>query len=99
MTPRSGAESIKSFLDIPPAPLPLLTPSTADDRAAATQSASVKGDIEPRSQRAVWNETPMPLASPPKWRSLAIGAITGAVGMVTGGDDPDDGDGPRRRTR
>jgi hypothetical protein len=99
MTSRSGAESIKSLLDIPPAPLPLLNPSTAGDDTAATQSASIEGDIEPRSRHAVWDETPMPLASPPKWRSLAIGAVTGAVGMVTGGGDPDDVDGPRKRTR
>jgi beta-lactamase regulating signal transducer with metallopeptidase domain len=99
ITPRSGAESIKSLLDIPPAPLPLLTPSTAGDDTESIQSASVKGDVEPRSQHTVWDETPMPLASPPKWRSLAIGAITGAVGMVAGGVDPDDVGGPRKRTR
>ncbi len=99
MTPRSGAESIKSLLDIPPAPLPLLNASTAGDATTATKSASVKGDVEARSRHAVWDETPMPLASPPKWRSLAIGAITGAVGMVTGQVDPDDIDGPRKRTR
>jgi beta-lactamase regulating signal transducer with metallopeptidase domain len=99
MTPRSGAESIKSFLDTPPARLPLLSPSTASDRTAAIQSASVEGEVEVRSRHAVWDETPMPLATPPKWRSLAIGAITGAVGMVTGQVDPDDVDGPRKRTR
>jgi beta-lactamase regulating signal transducer with metallopeptidase domain len=99
MTPHSGAESIKSLLDIPPAPLPLLTPSTAGDDTESVQSASVKRDVEPRSRHTVWDETPMPLASPPKWRSLAIGAITGTVGMVTGGADPDDVDGPRKRTR
>ena len=43
MTPQSGAESIKSLLDIPPTSLPLLSPSTAGDDAAATQSASSKG--------------------------------------------------------
>ncbi len=98
-TPRSGAESIKSLLDVPPAPLPLLSPSTSGDDTASIESASVKGDVEPRSRHAVWDETPMPLASPPKWRSLAIGAITGAVGMATGQVDPDDVDGPRKRTR
>jgi beta-lactamase regulating signal transducer with metallopeptidase domain len=41
MTPQSGAESIKSLLDTPPAPLPLLSPSTSSDDTAATQSASV----------------------------------------------------------
>lgn len=99
MTSRSGAESIKSLLDIPPAPLPVLSATTAGDDTAVTQCASVKGDVEPRSRHAVWDETPMALASPPKWHSLAIGAITGAVGLVTGQADPDDIDGPRKRTR
>jgi hypothetical protein len=100
MTSWSGTESIKSLLEIPRAPLPLLSPTTAGrDDTAATQTANVKGEVEPRSRNAVWDESPMPLASPPKWRSLAVGAITGAVGMVTGQADPDDIDGPRKRTR
>jgi beta-lactamase regulating signal transducer with metallopeptidase domain len=102
MASRSGAEeSIKSLLDIPPAALPLLSSSIADDDTAATESTSVKEDVGLQSRHAVWDETPMPLASPPKWRTLAIGAITGAVGMVTGQVDPDgmDGHGPRKRTR
>ena len=44
MTPRSGAEeSIKSLLDIPPASLPLLNPSTAGNDTAATESRASKG--------------------------------------------------------
>ncbi|MGC2182379.1 MAG: M56 family metallopeptidase [Terriglobales bacterium] len=100
MATRSGAEaSIKSLLDIPTVTLPLLNPSTADNETAATESSSLKEDLQLQSRAAVWDETPMPLASPPKWRSLAIGAITGAVGMATGRVDPDDIDGPRKRTR
>jgi beta-lactamase regulating signal transducer with metallopeptidase domain len=100
MTPRSGAEeSIKSLLDIPPAALPVLSSSTADEDTGATTPTSVKEDVGLQSRHAIWDETPMPLASPPKWRTLAIGAITGAVGMVTGQVDPDDIDGPRKRTR
>jgi hypothetical protein len=99
MTPRSGAESIKSLLNIPSAPLPVLSLSAAGDDTTATKSASVKRDVEPTTRHAVWDETPMPLASPPKWSSLAIGAITDAVGMATGQVDPDDVDGPRKRTR
>jgi beta-lactamase regulating signal transducer with metallopeptidase domain len=100
MAPRFGAEeSIKSLLDILPATLPLLNPSTAGNDTAATESSRVKRDVELQSRNAVWDETPMPLASPPKWRTLAVGAITGAVGMATGGVDPDDVDGPRKRTR
>jgi hypothetical protein len=97
--PFGAEESIKSLLDIPPATLPLLNPSTAGNDTAATESSRVKGDVELQSRSAVWDESPMPLASPPKWRTLAVGAITGAVGMATGGIDPDDVDGPRKRTR
>lgn len=100
MASRSGAEeSIKSLLDIPPAALPLLSSSAADDDTAATTRTTVKGNVGLESRHAVWDESPMPLASPPKWRTLAIGAITGAVGMVTRQVDPDDIDGPRRRSR
>jgi hypothetical protein len=79
--------------------LPLLNSSIADEGTATTTPTSIKENVEPQSRHAVWDETPMPLASPPKWRSLAIGAIAGAVGMVTGQVDPDDIDGPRKRTR
>jgi beta-lactamase regulating signal transducer with metallopeptidase domain len=100
MTPQSGAEeSIKSLLDMPPAALPLLNSSTADDDTAATGSTSANENVGLPSSHAVWDETPMPLASPPKWRTLAIRAITGAVGMATGRVDPDDIDGPRKRSR
>ena len=100
MRPRSGAqESIKSLLDIPPASLPVLNPSIAGNDSAATESPSLKKDVGLQSRNAVWDETPMPLASPPKWRTLAVGAITGAVGMATAGIDPDDINGPRKRTR
>jgi hypothetical protein len=52
-----------------------------------------------QGQHPPWDEAPMPLARPPKWRSLAIGAITGAVGIAAGQIDVDDVDGPRRRGR
>ena len=64
MTSRFGAEPIKSLLNIPLASLPLLSPSTAGDDTGATQSASIKRDVELRSRHALWDETPMPLASP-----------------------------------
>jgi hypothetical protein len=100
ITPQSGAEgSIRSLLVIPPAALPLLKSSTAGEDAAATRSTPVNESTGLQSQHPVWDETPMPLASPPKWRTLAIGAITGAVGIATGQIDPDDIDGPRKRSR
>ena len=100
MTPQSGAdESIKSLLDVPPAALPLLNLSTVSEDTAPTTSPRVKENVGLPSRHAVWDETPMPLAHPPKWRTLAIGAITGAIGMATGQVDPDDIDGPRKRSR
>ena len=100
MTLQSGTEeSIKSLLDIPPAALPVLNFSTAGEDAAATASPSVKEDVGLQSRHTVWDETPMPLARPPKWRTLAIGAITGAVGLATGQVDPDDIHLPHKRGR
>jgi beta-lactamase regulating signal transducer with metallopeptidase domain len=100
ISPQFGAEeSIKSLLVIPQAALPLLKSSTAGEDTAATRSTNVDESTGLQSQHAVWGETPMPLAKPPKWRTLAIGAITGAVGMATGQVDPDDIDGPRKRSR
>jgi len=100
ISPQFGAEdSIKSLLVIPQAALPLLKSSTAGEDTAATRSTNVDESTGLQSQHAVWDETPMPLASPPKWRTLAVGAITGAVGMATAGIDPDDINGPRKRTR
>ncbi len=93
-----GEESIKVLLDTPPGALPVLNSSTPDDDSPGRES-SVKENIGMQSRHAVWDEAPMPLASPPKWRSLAIGAITGAIGIATGQVDPDDVDGPRKRTR
>ena len=100
ITSQSGAEgSIKTLLDVPPAALPSLALSTVSEDTAPTTSTSVKENVGLPSRHAVWDETPMPLAHPPKWRTLAIGAITGAIGMATGQIGPDDIDGPRKRSR
>src|ERR1700693_1243944 len=100
MTPQSGGEElIKSLLDVPSAGLPSLNLSTVSEDAAPTTSTRVEENVGLPSRHAVWDETPMPLANPPKWRTLAIGAITGAIGMATGAIDPDDIDGPRKRGR
>ncbi len=100
MTSQSGAEgSIKALLDVPPAALPSLNLSTVSEDTAPTTSTRVKENVGLPSRHAVWDETPMPLANPPKWRGLATRAITGAIGMATGQIDPDDIDGPRKRSR
>jgi BlaR1 peptidase M56 len=89
-------QSISSLLDARPASLPLLA-SPASTTAGDTSSTYVQDDET--SPHAVWDEAPMPLASPPKWRTLAVGAITRGVGMATGRVDVDDDDGPHRRGR
>ncbi len=86
-----------SFL---PQSLPVLNSSTsADTSSADTDSTYVSDDVRLRNSHAVWDEAPMPLATAPKWRNLAIGALTGAVGLAAGRIDIDDIDGPRKRTR
>jgi beta-lactamase regulating signal transducer with metallopeptidase domain len=80
-----------------PKALPVLSSSTT--ASVETDSAYVKGDIRQRGSRNIWDESPAPLATAPKWRTLAIRAITGGVGMVAGGIGVDDDDGPRKRGR
>ena len=86
--------------DILPKALPVLSASTAADESTGTDFPSVKGDIKLHTARSVWDESPAPLATAPKWRTLAVRAITGGLGVATGriGVDDDD-DGPRRRGR
>jgi beta-lactamase regulating signal transducer with metallopeptidase domain len=93
-----GEEQINALLETPPVALPALS-SSARDNDSPIESKRVKENVGLQSRRDVWDEKPMPLANPPKWRSLAIGAITGAIGMATGQIDPDDIDGPRKRGR
>lgn len=88
-------QSISSLFDVNPAYLPVLGSASAVENTSETRSTPLEDTPSPK---AVWDETPMPLASPPKWRTLAIGAITRGVGMATGRVDVDD-DGPRRRGR
>jgi hypothetical protein len=91
-------QSINLLLDVRPAALPLLDAS-AVSKEMTESSTPIKGDVGLQSSRAVWDEAPMPLARPPKWRTLVIGAITRGVGMATGGVDVDDADGPHKRSR
>ena len=93
----TSPQSINSLFDVSPASLPVLGSSSAV--ANTSETGSTRALENAPSPKAVWDETPMPLASPPKWRTLAIGAITRGVGMATGRVDVDDDDGPRRRGR
>ena len=101
LAPQSAERSLSLLMEVRPAPLPVLTSSKAGEDTAATGSMQDqdKGDRGLQGQHPLWDEAPMPLARPPKWRTLAIGAITGAVGMATGQVDVDDVDGPRPRSR
>jgi beta-lactamase regulating signal transducer with metallopeptidase domain len=90
-------QSINSLFDVRPASLPLLGSSPAATSTSETSSTRIRDDIT--SPNTVWDEAPAPLASPPRWRNLAIRAITRGVGMATGRIDVDDDDGPRRRGR
>jgi hypothetical protein len=86
--------------DFLPKALPVLSASTAADESMGTDFQSAKGDNKLRKSRSVWDESPAPLATAPKWRTLAVRAITGGLGVAAGriGVDDDD-DAPRRRGR
>jgi beta-lactamase regulating signal transducer with metallopeptidase domain len=100
MTSKSSTpRSISSLLDVPPASLPLLDSSSTATNTGDTSSTRINENVTSPNSHAVWDEAPMPLASPPKWRTLAIGAITSGVGMATGRIDVDDDTGPRKRSR
>jgi beta-lactamase regulating signal transducer with metallopeptidase domain len=92
------SQSINLVLDFPTAPLPQLDTSTTAEGSVETSSTPVTDHTAVQSSRGVWNEAPMPLASPPKWSTLVVGAITGGAGLAAGRIDVDDVDGPRKRT-
>jgi beta-lactamase regulating signal transducer with metallopeptidase domain len=99
MAPRPAAlNSINSVLQFEPAPLPVLGSST---RSHDTIESATRGTDDGGLRRShnVWDEAPMPLARPPKWRSVVIGAITGGVGLAAGRIDVDDVDGSRKKSR
>ncbi len=94
---------IELFLDSQSRSLPVLQESSPEgtSTAEARYTHSERGNDSARLHTSgpAWDESPMPLASPPKWRRLAVGAITGGVALATGGVDVDDVDGPRKRER
>jgi beta-lactamase regulating signal transducer with metallopeptidase domain len=93
----TSPRTISSLFDVSPASLPVLGSSSAI--ANTSETGSTRALENAPSPKAVWDETPMPQATSPKWRTLAIGAITRGVSMATGRVDVDDDDGPRRRSR
>ncbi len=94
--------SVNSILEFQAAPLPLLSSATTAKNAAETSLTyryEVNDDVGLQASHPIWDEAPVPLASPPRWRRLVIGAITGGVGIATGGIDVDDVDGPHKKSR
>jgi beta-lactamase regulating signal transducer with metallopeptidase domain len=94
--------SVNLVLEFQPASLPVLNSATTTKSPAEASSAyreEVNDDVRFHGSNPVWDEAPTPLASPPKWRKLVIGAITSGVGVATGRIDVDDVDGPHKRGR
>lgn len=91
-------QSVSLVLDFPAASLPLLNSSTTTEDIVEPSSRHIIDDAGRQSSPAVWNEAPMPLARPPKWSTLVVGAITGGAGLAAGRIDVDDVDVPRKRT-
>jgi beta-lactamase regulating signal transducer with metallopeptidase domain len=94
-----SSQLITSLLNIRPAPLPSLDSSSTDKNNGETNSTRIHDEVTSPKSHAVWDEAPLPLASPPKWRTLVVGTITGGAGMATGRVDVDDNDGSRKRSR
>ena len=83
--------------------MPVLTSSStvAESRGeiGPLYSDKIDDDSRLRTSTAVWDEAPLTLARPPKWRNLLVRAIVNGVAAATGGVDIDDVDGPRKRGR
>src|SRR5579862_8201943 len=70
--------------DLLPKALPVLSASPTAEANMEADYASVRGDIKLHNSRSVWDESPAPLAAAPKWRTLAVRAITGGLGVAAG---------------
>jgi beta-lactamase regulating signal transducer with metallopeptidase domain len=96
-------QAVDRLLDSQLTSMPVLTNSSTVAESAAearpVYSDMTKDDARLRPSNTVWDEAPTTLASPPKWRSLVVRAITDGVAAAAGGIDIDDVDSPRRRSR
>ena len=99
MSDQSAAlQSLNLLLKSQPSSLPVLN-SSDSTRDAAETGFTVKENAELQRSHDVWDEAPMPLARPPRWRALVVDAIAGGASLATGRIDVDDVDGPRKRSR
>ena len=83
--------------------MPVLTNSSpvaeSPTEMRSVYSDGTDDDARLHPSNTVWDEAPMTLARPPKWRNLVVRAIANGVAVAAGGIDIDDVDGPRKRGR
>ena len=103
LTRSEPPQPVDLLLDSQSTPMPVLASSStvAEGPAEAPPlySDRINHAARRRTSSTVWDETPMTLAPPPKWRNLVVRAITDGVAVATGSIDMDDEVSPRRRSR
>jgi beta-lactamase regulating signal transducer with metallopeptidase domain len=103
LTPSEPQGFVALFLDARSTSLPVLRESStvvhAPSDSGSMSSEKASNGTPLHAPGPAWDEAPMPLASPPKWRKLVVGAITGVVAVASGRVDVDDVDGPPKRGR
>jgi beta-lactamase regulating signal transducer with metallopeptidase domain len=96
-------QAVDWLLDSQSISMPVLTNSSTVAESPAETAPLYFDKIDDnsrlRTSTAVWDEAPMTLARPPKWRNLVVRAIVSGVAVAAGGIDIDDVDGPRKRGR
>ena len=104
MVPQSEPlPAVDLLLDSQSTSMPVLTNSSivaeSPSETRSVYSEVTDDDARLRPSNTVWDETPMALARPPRWRNLIVRAITSGVAVAAGGIDIDDVAGSRRRGR
>jgi beta-lactamase regulating signal transducer with metallopeptidase domain len=103
MSQSKRPQVVDLLLDSQLTSMPVLTnSSTVAESPAETHpvySGMTHDEARLPAPSAVWDEAPMTLARPPKWRNLVVRAITKGVAVAAGGIDIDDVDSPRKRSR
>jgi len=101
VSPPEPPQAIDLLLDSQLTSMPVLTSSStvAESPGETLSSDGTNHDARFHPSSTIWDEAPMTLARPPKWRNLVVRAITSGVALAAGGIDIDDVDGPRKRGR
>ena len=97
----NSLRSVNLFPDSQSTPLPVLQVPSSEVQSPvgsdSMRSDKVDEGRRVNGSRPAWDEAPMALASPPKWRKVVAGAI--GVALATGRIDVDDIDGPHKHGR